>query len=384
MVDGADLAGREGALRSICAGSIFTGRRRAFTVGTEARLEPFLEEGTGRPRALWRLLIQYWAYKVAAPLFVSLLATVWLLIHSGRGIGASGELDASIPSGSPALPLIGGIAALVGVLLTVWLAGRFLDRRSFADFGFHLGGGWWLDLFFGMALGALLMTVIFLVELGFGWITVTGAFHTPVPGTPFVLALIPPTTIFLCVGVYEELLFRGYQLRNAAEGLNLPAVGPRKAVILAWILSSAFFGYLHANNPNATLLSTVNIILAGLMLGLGYVLTGELAIPIGLHISWNFFQGNVFGFPAVSGFKPVGLTFLSTNQSGPELWTGGSFGPEAGLLAPAAMILGSLLIALWVRLRSGKVAIHTPIAEGTKSDRSVGASSEPAAGDKNP
>ena len=347
-------------------------------------MEPFLEEGTGRPRALWRLLIQYWAYKVAAPLFVSLLATVWLLIHSGRGIGASGELDASIPSGSPALPLIGGIAALVGVLLTVWLAGRFLDRRSFADFGFHLGGGWWLDLFFGMALGALLMTVIFLVELGFGWITVTGAFHTPVPGTPFVLAIIPPTTIFLCVGVYEELLFRGYQLRNAAEGLNLPDVGPRKAVILAWILSSAFFGYLHANNPNATLLSTVNIILAGLMLGLGYVLTGELAIPIGLHISWNFFQGNVFGFPAVSGFKPVGLTFLSTNQSGPELWTGGSFGPEAGLLAPAAMILGSLLIALWVRLRSGKVAIHTPIAEGPKSDRSVGASSEPAAGDKNP
>jgi membrane protease YdiL (CAAX protease family) len=347
-------------------------------------LEPFLEEGTGRPRALWRLLFQYWAYKVAVPLLVNLLTVVWLLVRSGREIEASGELDASILSGSPALPLIGGIAALMGVLLSVWLAGRFLDRRSFADFGFHLSGGWWLDLLFGMALGALLMTLIFLVELGFGWITVTGVLDTLVTGVPFALAILPPTAVFLCVGVYEELLFRGYQLRNAAEGLNLPVVGPRKAVILAWILSSAFFGYLHANNPDATLLSTVNIALAGLMLGLGYVLTGELAIPIGLHITWNFFQGNVFGFPAVSGLKPVGATFLSTDQGGPGLWTGGPFGPEAGLLAPAAMILGSLLMALWVRLRSGKVGIHTPIAEGPNSVRSVGASSEPAAGDKKP
>jgi len=331
-------------------------------------LEPFLEEGTRRPRALWRLLLQYWVYKVAALLFINLLAVAWLLACPGRKIGSPGELGASVLAGSPALPLIGATATLMGVLLSVWLAGRFLDRRSFADFGFHLSGGWWLDLFFGMALGALLMTVIFLVELGFGWITVTGAFRTLVPGTPFALATLLPATIFMCVGVTEETLFRGYQLRNVAEGMNLQVVGSRKAVILAWVLSSAFFGYLHANNPNATLLSTINIALAGLMLGLGYVLTGELAIPIGLHTSWNFFQGNVFGFPAVSGLKPVGATFLSTDQGGPGLWTGGSFGPEAGLLAPAGMILGSLLIALWVRLRSGRVAIHTPIAEGPKSE----------------
>ena len=334
-------------------------------------MEPFLEEGTRRPRALWRLLFQYGAYRVAVPLFVNLLAVAWLLVRPGRKTLSSGELDASILSGSPALPLIGATAGLLGVLLSVWLAGRFLDRRPFADFGFHLSGGWWLDLFFGMVLGALLMTLIFLVELGLGWITVTGAFRTFVPGTPFALAILFPTMLFLYVGLSEELLFRGYQLRNAAEGLNLPAVGPRKAVILAWILSSAFFGFLHANNPNATLLSTANIALAGLMLGLGYVLTGELAIPIGLHTTWNFFQGNVFGFPAVSGLEPVGATFLSTDGGGPGLWTGGSFGPEAGLLAPAAMILGSLLIALWVRLRSGKVAIHTPIAEGPKPVRSA-------------
>jgi uncharacterized protein len=134
------------------------------------------------------------------------------------------------------------------------------------------------------------------------------------------------------------------------------------------VLSSAFFGYLHAANPNATLLSTFNVALAGLMLGFGYVLTGELAIPIGLHVTWNLFQGAVFGFP-VSGLRVGGATFLSIDQGGPALWTGGSFGPEGGLLGPAAMVAGVLLTALWVRLRRGRVAIHTPIAQGPKPDR---------------
>ena len=339
-------------------------------------MELFLEEGTGRPRALWRLIFQYWTYRVALLLLTNLLVVAWLV---PREAPSAGRIDASILSGSPALPLIGSIAALIAVSLSVWLAGRLLDRRSFADFGFHLNGGWWLDLFFGMVLGALLMTAIFLIQLRLGWITVTGAFESVLPGTPFALAVLLPAAVFLCTGVSEELLSRGYQLRNAAEGLNLPAVGPRNAVLLAWGLSSAFFGYLHANNPNATLSSTVNVALAGLMLGFGYVLTGELAIPIGLHITWNFFQGTVFGLP-VSGLKPFGATFLSVEQDGPGLWTGGSFGPEGGLLGPAAMIAGGLLIALWVRLRSGKLAIHTPIAEGPKVDRPAGEPSRPPEG----
>jgi uncharacterized protein len=219
-----------------------------------------------------------------------------------------------------------------------------------------------------MALGALLMTTVFLVQSGLGWVTVTGSFESLVPGAPFWLAVLVPATLFVCVGFYEELVFRGYQLRNAAEGLNSSSLGPRGAVLLAWALSSAFFGFLHAANPSATILSTANVALAGLMLGCGYVLTGELAIPIGLHVTWNFFQGTVFGFP-VSGLRIGGATFLSIEQGGPDLWTGGPFGPEGGLLAPAAMALGIVLTALWVRLRRGLVAVHAPIAKGPKPER---------------
>jgi membrane protease YdiL (CAAX protease family) len=330
---------------------------------------PFFDESTGRLRALWRLLLQYLTYRIIlVPLLANLLAVAWLL--AGREAGASDEPVVRMLSDSPLLPVVSGVAGLTGAVLSVWLAGRFLDRRPFADFGFHLNGGWWLDLFFGMALGALLITAVFLAELGLGWVTVTGAFESLVPGAPFWLAILVPAALFLCVGFYEELVSRGYQLRNAAEGLNLPGVGPRNAVLLAWVLSSAFFGYLHATNPNATLLSTVNVALAGLMLGFGYVLTGELAIPIGLHVTWNFFQGAVFGFP-VSGLRVGGASFLSLDQGGPDLWTGGPFGPEGGLLGPAAMVVGILLTALWVRLRRGEVGVHTPIAQSPKPDTLV-------------
>lgn len=321
----------------------------------------FLEEGGGRPRALWRLVVQYCAYKVLVSLAFNLLAVVWLVARSGGG-RSRGGLDLSAVSGSPMLPLLGAIAGLLGVASSVWLAGRLLDRRSFEDFGFRLSFGWVLDLLFGMVLGALLITGVFLVELVLGWVRVSGAFQSYGTGAPFAASMLLPVATFLCVGFSEETLFRGYQLKNAAEGLNHPALGPRGAVLLALLSSSVFFGLLHADNPNATPVSTLNIVLAGLMLGSGYVLSGELAIPIGLHVSWNLFQSAIYGFP-VSGFGAFGASLLVTKQGGPNLWTGGSFGPEGGLLAPAAMLCGILLIALWIRLRSGKISLHVPIAE---------------------
>ena len=321
----------------------------------------------GRLRAPWRLLLQYLTYMVALSLFGNLLAAALLVARPGSSGGLD---DPSVLADSPLLPLVGGVAGLGGAVLSVWLAGRFLDRRPFAEFGFHLSGGWWLDFLFGMALGALLMTAIFVVQLGLGWVTVTGAFEPGVPGVSFWLAVLVPAALFLCVGFYEELVSRGYQLTNLAEGLN-GAIGPKGAIVLAWVLSSSVFAAAHLFNPNAGVLSTLNIFLAGMMLGAGYVLTGQLAIPIGLHTTWNFFQGNVFGFP-VSGLDLVGATFLSTRQTGPDLLTGGPFGPEAGLLTSVATAVGVGLIALRVRRRAGKLGLHLPLAESPLLPRRQG------------
>lgn len=312
----------------------------------------------GRLRAFWRLLFQFVLY-ILGEVILGGLVLVGFILAGGMELG---EETVSRVIYTPSFLATGAVASLVAVLASVWIAGRFFDRRRpFSGLGLRLDREWWLDLGFGLLLGAFLMTAIFFVELSAGWIEVTGMFETA-GGGAFFPAILAPAVLFLCVGIYEELLSRGYQLTNMAEGLNYPALGPRGAIVLAWVISSSLFGLLHLANPNVKLVSTINIAFAGLLLGVGYILTGRLGIPIGLHITWNFFQGNVFGFP-VSGMDELGATFISIEQGGPPLFTGGAFGPEAGLLDIAATIIGSFLIWLWVRARSGKATIETSIAE---------------------
>jgi hypothetical protein len=132
---------------------------------------------------------------------------------------------------------------------------------------------------------------------------------------------------------------------------------------MAWILSSVLFGVLHYLNPNSSWLSTLYLVIYGVFLGTGYVLTGQLAIPIGLHFTWNFVQGSIFGYP-VSGRALSEASVITTEQIGPVLWTGGAFGPEAGLLGIVAMLAGMGLTVLWVwwterEIGFGRLYAHT-------------------------
>jgi hypothetical protein len=164
----------------------------------------------------------------------------------------------------------------------------------------------------------------------------------------------------LLVGFYEEFFSRGYQLKNLAEGLR-GLLGPRGAVVVSVLFSSAVFGLMHLLNDHASILSTFNIFVAGILLAVGCALTGELAIPIGIHIAWNFFQGSVFGFP-VSGYQPP-ASIISVQPIGNPLVTGGDFGPEAGLVGLWACMLGVYAIIVWVRARYGSAHIHPDLAE---------------------
>jgi len=308
-----------------------------------------------RLRAPWRLALALVCFGVLVAA-IGIAATVLAI---GPVIGAA--LSATVPeSALSALDRVAGLLVTAGVaVVVVWLAGRFLDRRPFAAFGFRFDRGWWLDFVFGLTLGAGLMAAIFLVEVAAGWVTVASVVSNPL-GTGVATELLAAVLLFVAVGIYEELVFRGYLLTNAAEGLvGVPFVTPRRAIALATLSTAGLFGAVHAANPNATLLSTANIAFAGVFLATGYLLTAELAIPIGLHITWNLFQGTVFGFP-VSG-TALGASVLVTRQSGPPALTGGSFGPEAGLVGLGAMVLGTLAIVAWVERRQGAVGLREAV-----------------------
>ncbi len=254
---------------------------------------------------------------------------------------------------------------LLGTLAGVAVAARRLDRRSLADFGLQMDRRWWTDLGFGMLLGALLLSSVFFCHWLLGWVEVVGWYQQGDPDEAFHTVIASLAVLFICVGAYEEIAYRGYLLRNLAEGLNFRQVGSGRALVLALTLTAVAFGVAHFGNPYASLPSTTNTVLAGIIFGLGFLLTGRLGLPIGIHITWNFFQGPVFGYPV------SGLTFASRilviKQSGPELWTGGSYGPEAGLLTSGLLLFGVLWMLVWIRFRYGQISLFRALAEPPSS-----------------
>jgi membrane protease YdiL (CAAX protease family) len=304
----------------------------------------FRDPSQQRPRAGWRLLIAAVVYLLAA--VGAIIVTEALLVAGGGPSLAAGEI-------SPPILAVMGVTQLVAFGVATVLLGLAVDRRTIPDFGLRLSRRWWVDLGFGLGLGAALQTGVFLVALGAGWIQITAIAVTTDPGASFAAWLVAAAVGYLGVGIYEELFARGYLLTNVAEGLA--GVDRRLAVATAVLVSSGLFAVLHGTNPNATVWSTTALIVAGVLLATGLVLTGEIAIPIGIHITWNFFQGVVWGFP-VSGVD-TGVSIVAIEQTGPTLATGGSFGPEGGLFGIAAALLGIVATAAWVYRREGELQI---------------------------
>jgi len=231
------------------------------------------------------------------------------------------------------------LAECFAITISVFYSRRFFDKRSFASLGLSLKTAWVKDILAGFGIAAVMMGAIFVIAYFLNWINVK-SFSWEADGIPTAVKQTAIwLTIFFLVGWQEELLSRGYHLQNLADGINI-----------TWgvILSSLAFAVLHIFNPGATWISTSGIFLAGLFLSLGYILTKLLWLPIGLHIGWNFFEGVVFGFP-VSGINTYKLVLIEV--SGPETWTGGEFGPEAGLLLLPALLLGVILMFLYSKYR---------------------------------
>lgn len=336
----------------------------------------FVNAQERRLRMLWRLEVFVGLFAAVLVLVTALAGFIFSVAMLASGAAAS-QSDLMAAMTGRFAGLISGLGGLLAMIVTLLVMTK-IDRRPLRDFGFRFSSSWWRDFVFGLLLGAVLMALIFAVELAAGWVTVTGTFASFVPGQPFWQGILFNLILFACVGIYEEGLSRGYLLRNLAEGLNRKILSPRAALMLAYVLSSAVFGLLHAGNPNASLISTFNIFLAGLFLGLGFVLTGELAISIGLHITWNFFQGNVFGFRVSGTGSPA--SFIDIQQGGPDLWTGGAFGPEAGFIGLLAIALGSLLIWLWVRHQYGQARLQDRLAQyqPMRPAEAMAAQSQPA------
>jgi uncharacterized protein len=289
----------------------------------------FLSPDEPRLRAGWRFLLQSLLLLFIGGCLSVVLISVLLVFDP--------SLLTSLVSIEPEYMLLAVVAETIAITLSVFLARRFLDRRSIESLGLKLSTRTFFDILIGILITLLQMGLIYLLMFWMGWITFEGFAWEFDPIGLVLKNTLLFFTIFVFIGWSEELLSRGYHLQTIASGLNL---------FWGVIISSAIFGILHLGNPNATWVSAGGIFLAGLLFAYGYIRTKQLWLPIGMHLGWNFFEGVVFGFP-VSGLDIYPLTRIQVH--GPEVWTGGAFGPEAGLIILPALLLGTALIHFYTR-----------------------------------
>ena len=248
-----------------------------------------------------------------------------------------------------AINMIAGPLISAGILIAVFVTALVVDRRPLADLGYRGGTRAVRDSIAGFAIGGAVMLFVFLVELAFGWIRVVGGCGALEMGASIPLAFGFVLVKNACVGVTEETVSRGYLIPNLTESLGFTRWSRRVIVAAAVLVSSVLFGAHHVVNPNFTLAAAVGLTVNGVLLALGFLLTGGLALPIALHAAWNLFQGSVFAFP-VSGEREA-ASLIVTRLGGPDLPTGGPFGPEAGLVGIAASLLGIVLVVAYTRGR---------------------------------
>jgi membrane protease YdiL (CAAX protease family) len=244
-----------------------------------------------------------------------------------------------------ALQLVGQALALDGSLLgpTVILAAlagyvayvRLIEARSpIAELAAR---GAATQIAVGFALGALLFATTMLV------LSLLGAASFG-PGEGWGI-IAPGLLVAFGAAVAEEIFLRGVVFRIVSERLG-------DAVALA--ISAALFGAIHAGNQGATVFSCIAIALeAGVLLAAAFMVTRRLWLPIGLHAAWNFTEGTVFG-ASVSGTRPRGL--LTSRFHGSDLVTGGSFGPEASIVAVVVCLVAATALLVIAARRPRRAA----------------------------
>ena len=187
-------------------------------------------------------------------------------------------------------------------LKTIGLKANAVDALKHSVIGFLIGG----------AIISLLVGILSLTG-GYSFI----GFREDVKLAPYLM-------LFFFAALAEELVFRGFVFQ-----LFEKSIGSIKALIVA----SVFFGFAHcinglsSDNMAIIFACTFLVVEAGIPLNLAYVLSRNLWLPLGIHWSWNFFEGAIFG-ANVSGLD-LKHSLIKAEVTDGILGGGGVFGPES-------------------------------------------------------
>ncbi|MDO4666493.1 MAG: CPBP family intramembrane metalloprotease [Streptococcus sp.] len=218
------------------------------------------------------------------------------------------------------------------ILFFVWVA--FVEKRSPMTMGFFPIRHRAKEFLKGLVIGAVLFTFTLVILM---FLNIVHFDHFQINGT----------TLFSCF-----LVALGYVIQGSAEeiyvrGWLLPVVTAKTNVYIGLAVSSLFFGVIHLGNDGADTLSTLSTVLFALLAGIYAIKKGNIWGVCGIHIAWNFVEGNIYGL-SVSGFtSESSLTYFKT--SGPLWLSGGEYGIEGSLVTVIVYILVILYFLFFIK-----------------------------------
>ena len=264
-----------------------------------------------------------------------LVVALLVVLAATRGLNV-------LAAGHPVVALIVGLGTAAGALLCYrWLSRTVEVRETVPELAVT---GRWSGLARGALLGfALFTAMILVIGLLGGWGRI---------GWGSAGGFLASFGAVASIAVNEELLFRGVLFRILDE---------RVGSVVALVVSSLLFGLTHLVNDHATLWGTLALgIEGGTLTAACYLLTRSLWLPIGLHFAWNFTHIGIFGLPTSSSVGAAETGLLHTTLTGPDLLSGGTFGPEAGL--PALLLC--LAAAFFLLRRAARTGRLRPRPQG--------------------
>jgi hypothetical protein len=131
----------------------------------------------------------------------------------------------------------------------------------------------------------------------------------------------------------SEVAFRGFLFRRLID-----AVGPTAATLLL----SGIYALIGSMSPNATGLSFIIMIIAGVLFSIAYLRTHALWLGWGLHFAWAAAIAVIFGLP-VAGVASY-VSIVQTDTGGPLWLTGGIYGPDGALFTAILFVVVMVVV----------------------------------------
>ena len=214
--------------------------------------------------------------------------------------------------------------------IIIW---KIFEKKKINKMGITSIKNGYKELGIGLILGAITMSIVAISIIAIGNVKLVNSISKPQISISLLYGLIS----FIFVGFGEEILSRGYIMSVLKQTRNiwLILIGP-----------ALIFAALHLGNEGIDVLSFINLFLVGVLFAYMFMKSKNIWMPIGYHITWNYFQGYIWGF-GVSGVSVNGLYKIENVTN--NIINGGAFGPEGGIIVTIVTCLMFIFVYWFYR-----------------------------------